>query len=57
MWGVAPGVQLLLASLQTLSKATMVEGLVAHFTSAKPLAQAEDDANHRKAKAAVTNKS
>lgn len=38
-------------------KPTRVEGAVAHFTSVKPLAQAEDDANHRKAKAAVTNKS
>ena len=32
-------------------------GLVAHFTSVKPLAQAEDDTNHKKAKAAVTNRS
>lgn len=35
----------------------MVEGLVAHFTSDSPFAQAEDDANHKKAKAAVTNRS
>lgn len=35
----------------------MVAGLVAHFTSDKPLAHAEDDANHRKAKAAVTSRS
>lgn len=35
----------------------MLEALVAHFTSDKPLAQAEDDANHKKAKAAVTNRS
>lgn len=35
----------------------MNEGLVAHFTSDKPLAQAEDDANHKNAKAAVTSRS
>lgn len=57
MWGTAPEVHLLLASLQTSDKATSVEGLVAHFTSDKPLAQAEDDANHMKVKAAVTNRS
>lgn len=57
MWGTAPGVHLLLTSLQTSRRVTMVEGLVAHFTSDKPLAQAEDDANHKKAKAAVTKRS
>lgn len=35
----------------------MVKGLVADFTSDKPLAQAEDDVNHKKAKAAVNKRS
>jgi len=55
MCGTAPAMQLLV--LQTSSNPTIVKGLVAHFTSVKPLAQAEDDVNQRKAKAAVTNRS
>lgn len=35
----------------------MFGGLVAHFTSVKPFAQAEADTNHKKAKAAVTKRS
>lgn len=33
------------------------EGLVADFTSVKPFPQAEDETNHMKVKAAVTNRS
>lgn len=57
MWGIAPGVHLFFTSLHTSRKVTMFAGLVAHFTSAKPLAQAEDEASHKMAKAAVTNRS
>jgi hypothetical protein len=35
----------------------MLVGLVAHLTSVRPLPQAEDETNHRKARAAVTNRS
>lgn len=35
----------------------MVEGLVACFTSVRPLAQAEDDTSHKKAKAPVISRS
>lgn len=55
--GTAPGVHLLLISLQTSRKVKMVAGLVAVFTSDKPLAQAEDDVSHRKAKANVSRRS
>lgn len=41
-------------SLQT---STRWSGLVATLTSVRPLAQAEDDTSHRKAKAAVTARS
>lgn len=57
MWGTAPGLHLLMPVLQTSRSDSMTTGLVAHFTSVKPLAQAEDDTNHKKAKAAVTNRS
>lgn len=36
---------------------TRFTGLVAHFTSVRPFPQAEEDTSHRKAKAAVTNRS
>ena len=36
---------------------TRCTGLVAHFTSVRPFPQAEEDTSHRKAKAAVTNRS
>lgn len=57
MWGTAPGVHLLPWLLQISTKETIVVGLVAHFTSVKPLAHAEDDVSHMKAKAAVTTRS
>lgn len=57
MRGMAPGVHLLLISLQTARKVTMVAGLVAVFTSDRPFAQAEDDVSHRKAKAEVSRRS
>lgn len=57
MRGTAPGVHLLLISLQTARKVTMVAGLVAVFTSDRPFAQAEDDVSHRKAKAEVSRRS
>lgn len=57
MWGKAPAVHLLLTSLQTSRNVTIVVGLVAVFTLDKPLAQAEDDVSHRKAKAAVSRRS
>lgn len=57
MWGTAPAAHLLLVSLQTASEIKMMAGLVLVFTSDKPLAQAEDDVSHRKAKAAVSRRS
>ena len=51
MGGKAPGVQ---SGAQRCAK---LSGLVAHFTSVRPFPQAEDDTSHRKAKAAVTNRS
>lgn len=57
MEGTAPGVHLLLVSPQTARNFTILAGLVAVFTSVKPLAQAEEAVSHRKAKAPVSKRS
>lgn len=57
MEATAPAVHLFLTSLQTSRKAKTVAGLVAVFTSDKPLAHAEADVSQRKAKAPVSRRS
>ena len=56
MEGTLPAVQFP-RDLQATISATMVVGLVANLTSVRPFPQAEDETNHRKARAPVTNRS
>lgn len=51
MEGDTPGLQI------SLQYSTRLSGLVAHLTSVRPWAQAEEDTSQRKAKAAVTTRS
>lgn len=51
MEGGTPGLQI------SLQESTRLSGLVAHLTSVRPWAQAEEDTSQRKAKAAVTTRS
>lgn len=57
MWGTTTSLHVFKEFWQDLKKGMTLEGLVAHFTSVKPFPQAEDETNHMKAKAAVTNRS